>query len=632
MATTSTARGRSPMTSTATGTSQQQSCPASMPTMRSWRRNAEEEEEEEEVSADEDEETSVYRPLLPESSEQQQQQQQQHRTSWDETAGPWQSPRGTARRRSYVTIYEPRYTPIDLVASATSYAPSRDTNALPSRRVDDAGATATRAAAASSTTEIAGRTPFHEPVSDAEFSRMVECVKTAIRADIYPEINGQGSSGSYFCRAYQPLSDEARTEYIMRGDPLPPLRTRVAGIFKPKDEEPYGQLNPKWTKWLHRNCFPCFFGRGCLIPNLGYLSEAAAFLLDQRLGLNIVPRTGIVQLASPSFHYGKARRKLAGRAGGEEGYDILPEKIGSFQLFVDGYEDAGRFFSRYPWTEHDADAASDAGPFRWTPRFINHPAADRGMDNWMIKWCMDSDASSPTNEKEEKAPHAGMPHLHIAAIDNGLAFPWKHPDQWRSYPYGWLSLPVSLIERPFSAYTRQTLLPKLTSSRWWQRTSRMLYELFRHDEDFNEQMFARQLSVIKGQAWNLVECLRDPTKGPVHLCDQTAVVVIEEKEEVEARSPGLGGSGDGGDGGATTAARAGMLARLYRSRRSMQNLRRAASIRSQRSRRSMRTASEQEPTSAQHTAAEASQRPRYRLRVRERLKFLTRIRPCFTWC
>jgi hypothetical protein len=34
----------------------------------------------------------------------------------------------------------------------------------------------------------------------------------------------------------------------------------------------------------------------------------------------------------------------------------------------------------------------------------------------------------------------------LAAIDNSLSFPWKHPDGlWRSYPYGWLWLPVSLI-------------------------------------------------------------------------------------------------------------------------------------------------------------------------------------------
>lgn len=38
-------------------------------------------------------------------------------------------------------------------------------------------------------------------------------------------------------------------------------------MFKPKNEEPYGHLNPKWLKWIHRIFFPCCFGRSCLAPN-----------------------------------------------------------------------------------------------------------------------------------------------------------------------------------------------------------------------------------------------------------------------------------------------------------------------------------------------------------------------------
>jgi len=70
---------------------------------------------------------------------------------------------------------------------------------------------------------------------------------------------------------------------------------KTVGVFKPKDEEPYGQLNPKWTKWMQKMCCPCCFGRGCLILNQGYLSEAGASLVDQRLQLNIVPKTKVQQ-------------------------------------------------------------------------------------------------------------------------------------------------------------------------------------------------------------------------------------------------------------------------------------------------------------------------------------------------
>lgn len=71
------------------------------------------------------------------------------------------------------------------------------------------------------------------------------------------------------------------------------LQQKVIGVFKPKNEEPYGQLNPKWTKWLQKLCCPCCFGRDCLVLNQGYLSEAGASLVDQKLELNIVPRTKV---------------------------------------------------------------------------------------------------------------------------------------------------------------------------------------------------------------------------------------------------------------------------------------------------------------------------------------------------
>ena len=53
---------------------------------------------------------------------------------------------------------------------------------------------------------------------------------------------------------------------------------KTIGVFKPKDEEPYGRLNPKWTKYLHRMCCPCCFGRSCLIPNqVGFCLRSSWF-------------------------------------------------------------------------------------------------------------------------------------------------------------------------------------------------------------------------------------------------------------------------------------------------------------------------------------------------------------------
>ena len=78
------------------------------------------------------------------------------------------------------------------------------------------------------------------PMTKPEFDAIVDSVRIAIRMGLHPRMIRQGSSGSYF------VSNSAG---------------KTVGIFKPKNEEPYGKLNPKWTKWLHRNLFPCCFGR-----------------------------------------------------------------------------------------------------------------------------------------------------------------------------------------------------------------------------------------------------------------------------------------------------------------------------------------------------------------------------------
>lgn len=77
-------------------------------------------------------------------------------------------------------------------------------------------------------------------MTKAEFEAIVDSVRTAIEQGVHPSMISQGSSGSYFAR---------NTE------------GKVVGVFKPKDEEPYAAGNPKWNKWIHRNLFPCCFGR-----------------------------------------------------------------------------------------------------------------------------------------------------------------------------------------------------------------------------------------------------------------------------------------------------------------------------------------------------------------------------------
>ena len=56
---------------------------------------------------------------------------------------------------------------------------------------------------------------------------------------------------------------------------------------------------------------------------------------------------------------------------------------------------------------------------------------DRGNDNWLIRY------EKPDIMDEEDVPESEWsmikpPSVRIAAIDNGLAFPFKHPDSWRA--------------------------------------------------------------------------------------------------------------------------------------------------------------------------------------------------------
>ncbi|KAG9290079.1 hypothetical protein G9A89_010385 [Geosiphon pyriformis] len=468
------------------------------------------------------------------------------------------------------------------------------------------------------------------PLEKEQYDVIVESVKTAISSGMQPQRISQGSSGSYFCRNKE---------------------GKIVGVFKPKNEEPYGHLNPKWTKWIHRNLFPCFFGRSCLIPNLGYLSEAAASILDQRLRLNIVPVTKVVWLSSPSFHYDYLDR-VAARS--KKNPKPLPEKIGSFQVFLEGFKDANVFLRDHPWPEnlnHNVTTTSsdhDLGGyerqnqsrlnalmcrgnngneddrdleesyplgrrFAWTPSLQEQfreqfeklvildylmRNTDRGADNWMIKYCEQEESiriavtpPKPTNMMMKPtenmnctnvniSPHSttvendesvvtlktvtpdfanvssgsglaenqssissrhtsdspskiSYPHVHVAAIDNGLAFPFKHPDSWRSYPYGWVYLPQSLVGRPFTVNTRNHFLSLLTSPRWWKETVNTLRQVFELDADFDEGMFKKQISVLKGQGWNIVETLSQYDQGPLDLVSRQNVLVLDEETYID---------------------------------------------------------------------------------------------------
>ncbi|KAH8248443.1 hypothetical protein KR032_009798 [Drosophila birchii] len=392
---------------------------------------------------------------------------------------------------------------------------------------------------------------------DPLFSEIVAKAEGAIDSGVLPERIYQGSSGSYF------VKDDGH---------------QCLAVFKPKDEEPYGRLNPKWTKWMHKLCCPCCFGRACLIPNQGYLSEAGASLVDRKLNLNVVPKTRVVRLVAESFNYARIdRQKAKLKKRIKEHYPSahfnrmsLPLKTGSFQLFVSGYKDADYWLRRF-----DSEPLTPTVAKSFQMQFERLVVldyiirnTDRGNDNWLIKYiapkvsgqvggtggktmqCVvgpkmpesvpiaNQNARQDPKPKPESLSSEDEPNsspsanqawnvvnsafVRIAAIDNGLAFPFKHPDSWRAYPYHWAWLPQAKI--PFSEEIKNHVLPQLSDMNFVEEICTELLYLFQQDRGFDKRLFERQMSVMRGQILNLTQALRDG-KSPVQLVQMPAVIV-----------------------------------------------------------------------------------------------------------
>jgi hypothetical protein len=122
-------------------------------------------------------------------------------------------------------------------------------------------------------------------------------------------------------------------------------------------------------------------------------------------------------------------------------------------------------------------------------------------------------------------------------VSNSSPFQRVNLANGSSFPFGWLFLPVDLIGRPFSQKTRDHFLPLLTSTQWWSQTQLALRRVFQMDNDFQERMFARQIAVMKGQAWNVVETLKTPDHGPLELTRRAKVCVWDDLVDVPVAVP-----------------------------------------------------------------------------------------------
>uniref|UniRef100_A0A3Q0SME2 Phosphatidylinositol 4-kinase type 2 n=1 Tax=Amphilophus citrinellus TaxID=61819 RepID=A0A3Q0SME2_AMPCI len=251
---------------------------------------------------------------------------------------------------------------------------------------------------------------------------------------------------------------------------------------------------------------------------------------------------GVVYLASETFNYSAIDRvKSRGKRlalekvpkVGQRFHRIgLPPKVGSFQLFVDGYKDADFWLRRF-----EAEPLPENTNRQLQLQFERLVVldyiirnTDRGNDNWLLKYDCPMD---PVGNRDTDWVVVKDPIIRLAAIDNGLAFPLKHPDSWRAYPFYWAWLPQAKV--PFSQEIRELVLPKLNDPNFIKDLEEDLYELFKKDPGFDRGQFHRQLAVMRGQILNLCQALKDG-KTPLQLVQMPPVIVETARAPQRANS------------------------------------------------------------------------------------------------
>lgn len=93
------------------------------------------------------------------------------------------------------------------------------------------------------------------PMSRRQFDLLAGQVELAIENGVQPRLNAKGSSGSYFAKdqtgktiaIFKPKDEEVSIADTSHGSSHP-----IQELTFSRLPQPYGSLNPKFTKWVHR--------------------------------------------------------------------------------------------------------------------------------------------------------------------------------------------------------------------------------------------------------------------------------------------------------------------------------------------------------------------------------------------
>lgn len=234
-------------------------------------------------------------------------------------------------------------------------------------------------------------------------------------------------------------------------------------------------------------------------------------------------------LSSPTFNYTridrsnlKAKRLITKSIPNAVCKKIrceLPPKVGSYQKFVKDYINPTIILNKMTddilQTNFGKLFLYEFQKLTIFDYFIRN--TDRGNDNWLIKLKNIDIFDSPElfNNVEDDI-------ISLAAIDNGLAFPFKHPDSWRSYPFLWAWLPCA--KYPFTDSIKEIFLSKLSNLEAIEDLVWRLKALFSIDKGFSEERFCDQMAVMKGQIYNICNALRN-NMSPIEMVKQNPIYI-----------------------------------------------------------------------------------------------------------
>jgi hypothetical protein len=152
----------------------------------------------------------------------------------------------------------------------------------------------------------------------SQLRQLVQLARRGIAVGIKPALVMDGSGGTYF------LHDSKKAK---------------VAVFKPADEEPYAENNPRG--YLPQAGANLALREG-IAPGEGCIREVAAFLLDHD-GFAGVPMTTLVEVRHPTFNINGSHLKVVEGGASMGAHSIAPnsptktvcpKKVGSFQEFA----------------------------------------------------------------------------------------------------------------------------------------------------------------------------------------------------------------------------------------------------------------------------------------------------------